>query len=896
MAVAIVIVVILLVAAVTVVRDSRTGAGRRRARCRARRASATSRRRRDRAPTPSTVDRARGDRPRARRRDARQRSGDVAAPRAAATSSSGSRSTRKSSASPAGSSSTAACSASSASRLAGFGAGVPRLPLADRVERLRRQGRTPASLDDILAYIARQAAAVLRPEARTYLVPYPKDDAAGREEGRTSPSSSRAWSRASSRCTSGACTSAAASRGARSSQWFECPCHGSKYNRGRREEGRPGAARARPLRASTVAGGDDRPSTPASIVTGSADRHQHHQAGAGRPALRLTVSLGHRHRTTSRLTLGSSPSSCGDRTSATSSSSSTSSRSSRSPATWLWTRVRRSAVEEKTPANRDAVLRRRRPRRPPARARARLGADVRRVFAVVLLVYWLREPVRQEHSDDLLQERLGRARRGAVREPVERGVQLGAVAAVRELPRHRRRRRLHDRRSSTPTDPTARRSRRRSSWKVPPLNTELLRFIAPEEVEQIITYGRPGTPMQPCGVLGGGAEERADDPGPRRVHPVDPAHAGPSARSKRPRTSSAAEAAAGAARRREGRANGDRARPADEPALADALDTQGGATTALGDPATTSDRRLRATCKALETRARQRGPRRRREQAARRRRAATFLTAADDHDSRGGGARVGAGVVRLAPGRERRAAALRAQLRALPHRGLVDVRSDRSPNSTRVLGLPGGGGGQGGGIGFNLRDGDTIRRFGPGAPTGHARLRLPASSSSRTGSEDAQAVRQRRHRHRPHARLRRDAHARDDQADRQLRALLPRQHDLPRGRRPRQRSLRRRRRPPRPRRPGGERRWVWSRLLAQHEGGAQEPLGSDDPRCPRRAVGDRAVLRLGVPAARHEPRRPARLPRRGRVPHRLHGAALELVDHDRDAARTARRAGRRRGR
>ena len=28
------------------------------------------------------------------------------------------------------------------------------------------------------------------------------------------------------------------------------------------------------------------------------------------------------------------------------------------------------------------------------------------------------------------------------------------------------------------------------------------------------------------------------------------------------------------------------------------------------------------------------------------------------------------------------------------------------PNSTRVLGLPGGGGGQGGGIGFNLRDRD----------------------------------------------------------------------------------------------------------------------------------------------------------------------------------------------
>ena len=40
------------------------------------------------------------------------------------------------------------------------------------------------------------------------------------------------------------------------------------------------------------------------------------------------------------------------------------------------------------------------------------------------------------------------------------------------------------------------------------------------------------------------------------------------------------------------------------------------------------------------------------------------------------------------------------------------------PNSTRVLGLPGGGGGQGGGIAFNLRDGATIRRFGEGTQPG----------------------------------------------------------------------------------------------------------------------------------------------------------------------------------
>jgi len=40
-------------------------------------------------------------------------------------------------------------------------------------------------------------------------------------------------------------------------------------------------------------------------------------------------------------------------------------------------------------------------------------------------------------------------------------------------------------------------------WKVPALNTVLLRFT-PDEVTQIITYGRPGTPMPAWGVAGGG--------------------------------------------------------------------------------------------------------------------------------------------------------------------------------------------------------------------------------------------------------------------------------------------------------------------------------------------------------------------------------------------------------
>jgi len=41
------------------------------------------------------------------------------------------------------------------------------------------------------------------------------------------------------------------------------------------------------------------------------------------------------------------------------------------------------------------------------------------------------------------------------------------------------------------------------TWRAPALNTVLYRF-SPLEVHDIITYGRPGTPMQAWGVLGGG--------------------------------------------------------------------------------------------------------------------------------------------------------------------------------------------------------------------------------------------------------------------------------------------------------------------------------------------------------------------------------------------------------
>ena len=67
------------------------------------------------------------------------------------------------------------------------------------------------------------------------------------------------------------------------------------------------------------------------------------------------------------------------------------------------------------------------------------------MFAVVMLVYLVREPSRQDAVRSTYFENGSVERgRGVVRELGERGLQPGALAAVRELPRQRRRRRFDD--------------------------------------------------------------------------------------------------------------------------------------------------------------------------------------------------------------------------------------------------------------------------------------------------------------------------------------------------------------------------------------------------------------------------------------------------------------------
>ena len=68
-----------------------------------------------------------------------------------------------------------------------------------------------------------------------------------------------------------------------SSQWFECPCHGSQYNRVGEKQRRAGAAGHGPLRVHGQRRRGHRRHR--HDLPRSADRHQHHRPGAAGPPL-----------------------------------------------------------------------------------------------------------------------------------------------------------------------------------------------------------------------------------------------------------------------------------------------------------------------------------------------------------------------------------------------------------------------------------------------------------------------------------------------------------------------------------------------------------------------------------------------------------------------------------
>jgi mono/diheme cytochrome c family protein len=120
------------------------------------------------------------------------------------------------------------------------------------------------------------------------------------------------------------------------------------------------------------------------------------------------------------------------------------------------------------------------------------------LVAVALPIYWLREPNRQHESAHYFSQ--GAVGRGAT------------LFANNQMPAYDQAKSLQCANchgtdlgggSTTQAHTFKDGTGELAPYVAPPLNTVLLRF-SPQEVNQIITYGRPGTPMQPWGVAGGG--------------------------------------------------------------------------------------------------------------------------------------------------------------------------------------------------------------------------------------------------------------------------------------------------------------------------------------------------------------------------------------------------------
>jgi mono/diheme cytochrome c family protein len=120
------------------------------------------------------------------------------------------------------------------------------------------------------------------------------------------------------------------------------------------------------------------------------------------------------------------------------------------------------------------------------------------IIAVALPVYWLREPNRQNESVHYFDE--GAVNRGAV---LFANNQMAAYDQAKSLQCAN----CHGTDLGGGSTSVAHTFKDGTGafvdWRAPALNTVLKRF-SPQEVHDIITFGRPGTPMQAWGVEGGG--------------------------------------------------------------------------------------------------------------------------------------------------------------------------------------------------------------------------------------------------------------------------------------------------------------------------------------------------------------------------------------------------------
>ncbi len=126
------------------------------------------------------------------------------------------------------------------------------------------------------------------------------------------------------------------------------------------------------------------------------------------------------------------------------------------------------------------------------------------ILAVALPLYWLREPARQEESIEYFDE--GAAERGKTLFARPGGEGYDSVLSLQCAGCHG-----DDARGGVKTQiididgPDGPIPPQQYNWKEPALDTVLLRF-SDEEVANIIIYGRPGTPMPAFGLAGDGAE------------------------------------------------------------------------------------------------------------------------------------------------------------------------------------------------------------------------------------------------------------------------------------------------------------------------------------------------------------------------------------------------------
>lgn len=125
---------------------------------------------------------------------------------------------------------------------------------------------TAGKFDDILAYIAEKREPYYVPVAKTYIQPYPQDALAAAKK--VYPTSIYAGMESgvtalSQRCVHLGCRVP----WCQTSQWFECPCHGSKYNRvGEKKDGP--APRGLDRWPVIIEGGDLVIDTAGTVVTG----------------------------------------------------------------------------------------------------------------------------------------------------------------------------------------------------------------------------------------------------------------------------------------------------------------------------------------------------------------------------------------------------------------------------------------------------------------------------------------------------------------------------------------------------------------------------------------------------------------------------------------------------